>query len=421
MSKSNLNIRFYLRTNHVNRDGTCAIMVRISVNGERTAFSTKLCADPNKWDADTNHVDGKTKADKELNRTLDDMKASIRNHFYELERYEPTVTAEKVRNAFLGITARTESLMRLFDEYMEECRSLEGISKSQATVQKYDRCYRRVQEFLKAKYNISDIPLVEIGHKFITDLECYLRTVSQCNENTTAKFLQTFKMIILRARNNGYIKGDPFGNYKIRIKRVDRGYLTEEEIAVIIKKKFATKRLEQVRDIFIFSCYTGLAYIDIKELKADDIRTSFDGNQWIMTHRHKTQTPVNVPLLDIPAKLVAKYKGTTKDGRLLPVLSNQKMNSYLKEIATLCGIEKNITFHLARHTFATTITLSQGVSIESVSKMLGHTNIQTTQIYARITNQKISQDMAVLAEKMQSKTTKRKGKKQTSVNAILTD
>lgn len=421
MSKSNLNIRFYLRTNHVNRDGTCAIMVRISVNGERTAFSTKLCVDPNKWDADTNHVDGKTKADKELNRTLDDMKASIRNHFYELERYEPTVTAEKVRNAFLGITARTESLMRLFDEYMEECRSLEGISKSQATVQKYDRCYRRVQEFLKAKYNISDIPLVEIGHKFITDLECYLRTVSQCNENTTAKFLQTFKMIILRARNNGYIKGDPFGNYKIRIKRVDRGYLTEEEIAAVIKKKFATKRLEQVRDIFIFSCYTGLAYIDIKELKADDIRTSFDGNQWIMTHRHKTQTPVNVPLLDIPAKLVAKYKGTTKDGRLLPVLSNQKMNSYLKEIATICGIEKNITFHLARHTFATTITLSQGVSIESVSKMLGHTNIQTTQIYARITNQKISQDMAALAEKMQSKTTKRKGKKQTSVNAILTD
>ena len=421
MSKSNLNIRFYLRTNHVNRDGTCAIMVRISVNGERTAFSTKLCADPNKWDADTNHVDGKTKADKELNRTLDDMKASIRNHFYELERYEPTVTAEKVRNAFLGITARTESLMRLFDEYMEECRSLEGISKSQATVQKYDRCYRRVQEFLKAKYNISDIPLVEIGHKFITDLECYLRTVSQCNENTTAKFLQTFKMIILRARNNGYIKGDPFGNYKIRIKRVDRGYLTEDEIAAIIKKKFASKRLEQVRDIFIFSCYTGLAYIDIKELKADDIRTSFDGNQWIMTHRHKTQTPVNVPLLDIPAKLVAKYKGMVKDGRLLPVLSNQKMNSYLKEIATLCGIEKNITFHLARHTFATTITLSQGVSLESVSQMLGLTTIQTTQIYARITNQKISQDMAVLAEKMQAKTTKSKGKKQTNVNKAVAE
>lgn len=405
MSQSNFNIRFYLRTNHVNKDGTCAIMVRVTVNSERVVFSTKLSADPNKWDAKANRVYGKSKSDRELNRTLDDMSSSIRSHYYELERYEASVTAEKVRNSFLGITARTESLMQLFREYMDECASLAGISKSKATVQKYDRCYRRVQEFLKAKYNLSDIPLVEIGHKFITDLECYLRTVSQCNENTTAKFLQTFKMIIIRARNNGYIKGDPFSNYRIRLKRVDRGYLTEEELSAIMGKEFATKRLSQVRDIFIFSCYTGLAYIDIKELTADNIRTSFDGNQWIMTHRHKTETPVNVPLLDIPKQLVTKYRGTTKDGKLLPVLSNQKMNAYLKEIATLCGIEKNITFHLARHTFATTITLSQGVPIESVSKMLGHTNIQTTQIYARITNDKISRDMAVLSSKMKSNAT----------------
>lgn len=350
MSQSNFNIRFYLRTNHVNKDGTCAIMVRVTVNSERVVFSTKLSADPDKWDAKANRVYGKSKSDRELNRTLDDMSSSIRSHYYELERYEASVTAEKVRNSFLGITARTESLMQLFREYMDECASLSGISKSKATVQKYDRCYRRVQEFLKAKYNLSDIPLVEIGHKFITDLECYLRTVSQCNENTTAKFLQTFKMIIIRARNNGYIKGDPFSNYRIRLKRVDRGYLTEEELSAIMGKEFATKRLSQVRDIFIFSCYTGLAYIDIKELTADNIRTSFDGNQWIMTHRHKTETPVNVPLLDIPKQLVTKYRGTTKDGKLLPVLSNQKMNAYLKEIATLCGIDKNITFHLARHT-----------------------------------------------------------------------
>lgn len=400
MSKSNLNIRFYLRTNHVNRDGTCAIMVRISVNGERTAFSTKLCADPNKWDADTNHVDGKTKADKELNRTLDDMRASIRNHYYELERYDALVTAEKVRNAFLGITVRTESLMQLFKEYVDECRSLLGISRTKATVQKYDRCYRRVQEFLKAKYNLSDIPLVEIGHKFITDLECYLRTVGMCNENTTAKFLQTFKMIIIRARNNGYIKGDPFANYKIRLKRVDRGYLTEDELKVLRETPITSKRVAQVRDVFLFACYTGLAYIDLKLLREDNIRTSFDGNQWIMTHRHKTDTPVNVPILDIPMELIERYRGQSKKGYILPILSNQKMNQYLKDVAEVCGIEKNITFHMARHTFATTVTLSQGVPIESVSKMLGHTQIKTTQIYARITNEKISRDMAALAEKM---------------------
>ncbi|SHE77995.1 Site-specific recombinase XerD [Bacteroides faecichinchillae] len=392
MSKSNLNIRFYLRTNHVNRDGTCAIMVRISVNGERTAFSTKLSADPNKWDADTNHVDGKSKADKELNRTLDDMRASIRNHYYELERYDALVTAEKVRNAFLGITVRTESLMQLFKEYVDECRSLLGISRTKATVQKYDRCYRRVQEFLKAKYKLSDIPLVEIGHKFITDLECYLRTVSKCNENTTAKFLQTFKMIIIRARNNGYIKGDPFANYKIRLKRVDRGYLTEEELKILRETPITSKRVAQVRDVFLFACYTGLAYIDLKLLRAENIRTSFDGNQWIMTHRHKTDTPVNVPILDIPMELIERYKGVSKKGYILPILSNQKMNQYLKDVAEACGIEKNITFHMARHTNAT-LLIYNGTNITTVQKLLGHKSVKTTQIYTNIMDITIVRDL----------------------------
>lgn len=290
--------------------------------------------------------------------------------------------------------------MQLFKECVDECRSLLGISRTKATVQKYDRCYRRVQEFLKAKYNLSDIPLVEIGHKFITDLECYLRTVSMCNENTTAKFLQTFKMIIIRARNNGYIKGDPFANYKIQLKRVDRGYLTEDELKVLRETPITSKRIAQVRDVFLFACFTGLAYIDLKLLREDNIRTSFDGNQWIMTHRHKTDTPVNVPILDIPMELIERYRGQSKKGYILPILSNQKMNQYLKDVAEVCGIEKNITFHMARHTFATTVTLSQGVPIESVSKMLGHTQIKTTQIYASITNEKISRDMAALAEKM---------------------
>lgn len=214
---------------------------------------------------------------------------------------------------------------------------------------KYDRCYRRMEEFMKAKYNITDIALKEINHMFITDFETYLRTVSLCNENTTAKFMQTFRMIVIMAKNNGWIYTDPFMNYKIRLKRVDRGYLTEHEIQKILKKKFPTKRLEQVRDVFIFSCFTGLSYIDIKTLKASEICTSFDGKLWIMRHRQKTDTPVNVPLLKIPLAILKKYDGQLPKGELLPVLSNQKLNSYLKEIADLCGINKNITFHLARH------------------------------------------------------------------------
>lgn len=397
---SNFTIRFYLRRDHINKDGRAAIMARIIVNGERAVFSSKLSIEPERWDSALNCAKGTTRQAKELNRILDDIRASIRKHYYEIERYDTLVTAEKVRNAFLGITVRTESLVQLFKEFMDECRAMEGISRSPATVQKYDRCYRRVQEFIKAKYNLTDIPLVEIGHKFIVDFDGYLRTTCGCNENTAAKFLQTFKIIIIRAKNNGYIKADPFANYRIRIKRVDRGYLTQEELDKIAEKKFVTKRLERIRDIFLFSCYTGLAYIDLKELTENDIKTSFDGNKWIMTHRHKTNTPVNVPLLDIPMSIIKKYKGQTKNGMLLPVPSNQKTNQYLKDIADACEIDKNITFHLARHTFATTVTLLHGVSIESVSKMLGHTNIQTTQIYARITNEKISRDMAVLSAKM---------------------
>lgn len=402
-NSSNFNVRFYIRRDHVNKDGTSAIMVRVTVNGERAVFSSKLSVDPKLWDNEANRAIGTSRVVKELNRTLEDIRATIRSHYYELERYEALVTAEKVRNAFLGITVRTESILQLFKELLEEYKALEGISKSKATVQKYTRCYKRVEQFLKTKYKLSDMPLVEIDHKFIVDFECYLRTVSKCNENTSAKFLQTFKMVIIRARNNGYIKGDPFSNYKIRLKRVDRGYLSEEELERLRSTPITSKRVAQVRDVFQFCCYTGLAYIDLKLLREDNIRTSFDGKQWIMTHRHKTDTVVNVPILDIPMELLARYKGQCKNGYLLPILSNQKCNQYLKDVAKACKIDKNITFHMARHTFATTVTLSQGVPIESVSKMLGHTNIKTTQIYARITNQKISRDMEALAEKMRAK------------------
>jgi integrase len=210
-----------------------------------------------------------------------------------------------------------------------------------------------------------------------------------------------FKRIVIIAKNNGWIKADPFANYKIRIKKVDRGYLQQREIEAIMAKKFSTKRLDQVRDIFIFSCFCGLAYIDVKNLRENNIRTSFDDKLWIMGKREKTGVSFTIPLLDIPRKILEKYKGTLPEDRILPVPSNQKMNAYLKEIGALCEIDKDLTFHLARHTFAT-LTLSKCVSIESVSKMLGHTNIRTTQIYARITDAKISHDMNAFAGKVKA-------------------
>lgn len=401
MSMSTFKILFYLRKNYLNKDGKAGIMIRLTVNGDVIQFSSKLDIEPDMWDVRTARMAGNSMRARQLNGLLDDINTSLRNYYYEIEKREAYVTAEKVRNAFLGIDTKQHSLILLFKKHNDDARKLLGISKTKATMEKYDRCCRRMEEFLESQYKIKDIALKEISHMFITDFENYLRGVSKCNENTTAKFIQTFKRIILIAKNNGWIFADPFANYKIRLKKVDRGYLNDQELQKIIKKKFASKRLEQVRDIFIFSCFCGLAYVDVKNLTTSNIITSFDGGQWISTKRQKTDTAVNVPLLKIPLTIIEKYKKENlPGGALLPVLSNQKMNSYLKEIGDLCGIEKTLTFHLARHTFATTTTLSKGVPIETVSKMLGHTNIQTTQIYARITNEKISRDMQALSGKL---------------------
>ncbi|MDH6312825.1 site-specific recombinase XerD [Parabacteroides sp. PFB2-10] len=396
---SSFKILFYIKKNQVNKNGKCTIMVRLSINGTRTQFSSKLEIEPELWDTNAGRGKGKSTTILRLNHLLNDIRTSLTTTYYDVEKKEH-VTGEKIRNIFLGYTTEQQTLLTVFAEHNVEVKKMVGIGKTKATLEKYERTYNRLKDYLETRHRVSDISLREINHSFITGFETYLRVDCRCNENTTAKFMQFFKRIVIIARNNGWIVGDPFANYKIRIKRVDRGYLTEDELHEIIKKNMTSERLEHVRDIFIFSCYTGLAYIDVKNLKEENIRKSFDGSLWIMTKRQKTSTTVNVPLLKIPSMILKKYKGKLKNGQLLPVLSNQKTNSYLKEIADLCGIEKNLTFHLARHTFATTTTLAKGVPIETVSKMLGHTNISTTQIYARITNSKISEDMKVLAKKM---------------------
>ncbi len=210
--------------------------------------------------------------------------------------------------------------------------------------------------------------------------------------------MQTIRTICLFAQNSNFMNHNPFLNYKISFQKVDRGYLLEDELKKLIDKKIDIPRLERVRDIFLFSCFTGLAYIDVANLTKDNLLEK-EGHYWIMTRRQKTKVASNVLLLDIPLQIIKKYKGTSKE-RLLPVLSNQKMNSCLKEISDLCGIKKNLTFHLARHAFATTVTLEKGVPIKTVSKMLGHTNIKTTQIYARITKDKIEKEMLELSNKL---------------------
>jgi site-specific recombinase XerD len=245
--------------------------------------------------------------------------------------------------------------------------------------------------------------LSQLNYKFIADLEHYLLVTKNCGINTVAKYIKNVKHIVNIAVKNEWLDKDPFAAFKVTLKPGNRDFLSPDELKAIEEKEISIVRLDQVRDIFVFCCYTGLAYIDVAELTSDNLRKGIDGELWISKNRHKTETPSNIPLLPRAIQILEKYKdhpAVVNKGHLLPVLSNQKLNSYLKEIADACSITKNLTFHVARHTFATTVTLTNGVPIESVSSMLGHTSIKTTQIYAKVIQKKVSQDMKLLKEKL---------------------
>jgi site-specific recombinase XerD len=398
--KSTFSVLFYLKRNGQKVNGNMPVMGRITVNGSAVQFAAKIEIKPSLWNVKAGKAIGRSVEVQEVNNAIESIKTTMGKIYRDLQEKESNITPERIRNIFLGIEVKTKTLIELFKQHNEDIRKLIGISKSKVCYGKYDLTLRRIRNFLKGEYHVSDISLKEINHKFITDFEVYLRGTCRCKTNTTAKFIQRLKSIIQIAKNNGWIYSDPFANYKIRFQKVDRGYLTQEELETLMQKEFPIKRLEQVRDIFVFSCFCGLAYIDVRNLRENNIRASFDGNLWIMGKREKTDVSFNIPLLEVPKMIITKYKGTIPNGCVLPVISHQKTNAYLKEIADVCGIDKNLTFHLARHTFATTTTLAKGVPIETISKMLGHTNIQTTQIYARVVNAKISHDMDILAGKL---------------------
>ena len=398
--KSTFNVLFFVKKDKQKINGSYPIFVRITIDGVASRFNSKVDVQPKIWDGKAGKAAGRSAEATRINRLLDDINASLTTIYHELQRRDNYVTAEKVKNEFLGHSENHDTILNLFQKHNDDVKQLVGISKTIATYRKYEVTRRHLAEFIQSKYNISDISIKEITPMFITDFELYLRTTCKCGYNTTAKFMQFFKRIILIARNNGILVGDPFANYKIRLEKVDRGYLTEDEIKIILKKKMVSERLEQVRDVFIFSCFSGLAYVDVANLKEDNIRKSFDGNLWIITKRQKTNTDVNVPLLDIPKMILEKYKGKLPNGKVLPIISNQKLNAYLKEIADVCGIKKNLTFHVSRHTFISTVTVANGISLKTVADILGHTQLTCIRSFIVPTNDKVQGDMATLSGKL---------------------
>ena len=399
MMKSIFRVVFYLRSNYVNKEGKTSVMLRIYLNNERLSLgSTGISVKSSQWDKEKERIKGRTTEALNTNLQLDNISSGLQSIFRRIEMSD-VVSLERIKSEFLGKKEEIDTLMQLFEKHNGDVAKQVGVSVGKATLQKYNVCKRHFSEFLEKQYKRSDLKLTELTYVVIREFDLYLRTEVGQNPNTATKTMKTFKTITLLGQKMGVLLHDPFMNHRFHIEPVNRGFLTDEEILLIANKDLGISRLELVRDIFIFSCFTGLAYIDVSNLTPDHIVTLGD-KQWIMTQRQKTSVETNVLLLDIPKAIIAKYGGKTyRNGKLFPMHTNQKTNSYLKEIADICGIKKNLTFHLARHTFAT-MSLSKGVPMESVSKMLGHTNIRTTQIYARITNKKIEHDMEELADKL---------------------
>jgi site-specific recombinase XerD len=394
---------FYLKKPKAYISGPIPIYLRITVNSQRAEVSSGRDCLSERWNASAGRAFGNKEEAKALNVYLDTIQAKVYEAHRQLLNASALITAETLRNKYSGKGEKPLSLVDIFKNHNKQIEALVGQEYAIGTLQRYETSLKHVQDFLTWKFSISDIDIRQIDHAFITEFEFYLRSVRKCNNNSAVKYIKNFGKIIRICLANGWLEKNPFVNYKAKVKEVERAFLTEDEIQIISDKVFITERLNQVRDIFLFSCYTGLAYADVKKLDNAQIVTGIDGEKWIHTHRQKTDTRSNIPLLPTAMAIIRKYKDHPQclnSDRVLPVLSNQKVNSYLKEIADCCGIEKELTFHIARHTFATSVTLTNGVSIESVSKMLGHKNLRTTQHYAKILDQKVSEDMKLLKERI---------------------
>lgn len=398
-------ILFYIKRAKVNNLGVCPIYTRVTVNAKRFEFSTNKYINPDKWSSEGSKVKGTNEEARTINSHLDYIKNQVLEAEKKLFKKDISITSENLKNELFGFSETKRMLVPIFQDHNNKIKELVGKEYAPGTLERYTTSLKHTIEFMQWKYNVSDIDITKIDHAFITDYEFWLRSVRNCANNTAVKYIKNFNKIIKICLANDWLDKNPFANYKSKVKEVERVYLNEDEIQTIIEKDFKTERLSLVRDIFLFSCFTGLAYIDVKNLTKSHISYGIDGEQWIFTHRQKTESASKIPILPVTQIIIDKYENHPQclnEDKLLPILSNQKMNAYLKEIAGVCEIEKELTFHIARHTFATTVTLTNGVPIESVSKMLGHKNLRTTQHYAKVLDRKVSEDMKILKDKFSS-------------------
>ena len=404
MVRSTFKVLFYLKR-QAEQNGKAPIMGRITINGTISQFSCKLSISPKLWDTKANKTTGKSVVAQRINEKLENIKTNIGKQYQRICDRDSYVTAEKVKNAWLGFGDGYQLLLQTFDEYLNDFeKNRVGKDRKASTLENYRKQYRRLAAFLQYEYKVEDIPFRELKREFIEKYVVYLSTVRGMLPGTLPNAIKKLKLMSYTAFKNGWIASDPFVGFRVTGKYRDRRFLSESEFQAVMDVQVPNYKTAIVKDIFVFCCFTGLSYADVKKLSYDDTHTDERSDVWIIDNRAKTGTQFRVKLLPVAKELVERYSRLRlSDNKVFPVKDCASMDMSLRHVARHAGLSFNPTMHVARHTFATTITLSQGVPLETVSKMLGHKHITTTQIYAKITNDKIGRDMDMLSEKIAGK------------------
>lgn len=399
--KSTFSITYYLKRQVVKKDRTVPVMGGITVDGTRAQFSCKLTVDPKTWDTKGGRVVGRSAAALEANRMLDKMHVAINKHYQEIMERDNFVTAEKVKNAFLGLEHRCHTQMQVYRQFNEDYeRQVKAGMKAVATLRKYQTVYRHLSDFLETRYHVKDIALKELEPAFITDFEMFLHTDKRLSTNSVWLYLCPLRTMVFKAMDNGWLTRDPFREFEAKKEETTRSFLTKEEIRLLMDVELKSKSQQLYRDLYLFCVFTGLSFADMMNLHEENIHTYFDDHEWININRQNMGVQSNIRLLDVPQRIIEKYRGICSDGRIFPVPFYTSCLDGIRRVAKKCGITKHITWHQSRHTAATTVFLSNGVPIETVSSMLGHKSIKTTQIYAKITKEKLNADMERLSARL---------------------
>ena len=397
MARSTFKVLFYVNGSK-EKNGIVPIMGRVTINGSVAQFSCKQTIPKTLWDAKGNRAKGKSIEARDINHALDNIKAQIIKHYQRISDREAYVTAEMVRNAYQGIGSEYETLLGAFDKDNATFQKRVGTDRVKGTYMARVRARNHVAAFIKANYKRSDLSMLELTPDFIKEFAVFLSTDRGLQNGSIWTNCMWLKGVVMRAHFNGLIPRNPFAQFHISPNIKEREYLTEEELKTLITHEFADAKLSYIRDIFVFASFTALSFVDVKELTTDDI-VEVNGEKWILSKRHKTKVPFQVKLLDIPLQIIKRYEEFQTDKSVFPNLNYWSICKPLKKMIKECGITKDISFHCARHGFAT-LALSKGMPIESVSRVLGHTNIVTTQLYAKITTQKIDHDLTMFGDKL---------------------